>query len=80
MITADEFEDRFGFERPEENKEVVFYCKAGVRCRAAAGFAKEAGWKDVAEYRGSWNDWEANGGRVEGGYTKGDAVTDGLSK
>ncbi|ORY64890.1 rhodanese domain-containing protein [Pseudomassariella vexata] len=64
-ISKDEFEDRFGFERPAQEDEVVFYCKAGVRARAAAGIAREAGWKKVGEYPGSWLDWAAKGGKVE---------------
>ncbi|KAI0132768.1 Rhodanese domain protein [Xylariales sp. AK1849] len=64
-ITAEEFEDRFGFERPGPEDEVVFYCKAGVRSRAAAGIAREAGWKNVGEYPGSWVDWSGQGGKVE---------------
>ncbi|KAF4637288.1 hypothetical protein G7Y89_g798 [Cudoniella acicularis] len=47
FITEEEFEDRFGFERPEKNKELVFYCKAGVRSRAAAELAKMAGWTKI---------------------------------
>lgn len=66
-ISAEEFEDRFGFERPGKEQEVVFYCKAGVRSRAAAELAKQAGWEKVGEYAGSWLDWEKNGGRKEGG-------------
>ncbi|KAI1348703.1 Rhodanese-like domain-containing protein [Xylaria sp. FL0043] len=64
-ITPEEFEDRFGFPRPEKNDEVVFYCKAGVRSRAAAGIAREAGWKDVGEFPGSWVEWTGKGGDVE---------------
>jgi rhodanese-related sulfurtransferase len=67
FITAEEFEDRFGFDRPGKEQEVIFYCKAGVRSRAAAEFAKQAGWANVGEYRGSWLDWEKNGGVKEGG-------------
>ncbi|KAE8450538.1 hypothetical protein EG329_006269 [Mollisiaceae sp. DMI_Dod_QoI] len=67
FITPEEFEDRFGFERPAKDKEVVFYCRAGVRSRAAAGLAKQAGWENVSEYAGSWLDWEKNGGEREGG-------------
>lgn len=67
FITAEEFEDRFGFERPGKDQEVVFYCKSGVRSRAAADFARQAGWGTVAEYPGSWSDWEKNGGVKEGG-------------
>lgn len=67
FITAEEFEDRFGFERPGKDQELVFYCKSGVRSRATAAFAKQAGWDNVAEYPGSWLDWEGNGGPKEGG-------------
>lgn len=64
-ITEEEFEDRFGFPRPSPDAEVVFYCRAGVRSRAAAGLAKEAGWTNVGEYPGSWLDWAEKGGKVE---------------
>lgn len=66
-ISEQEFEDRFGFERPGQDKELVFYCKAGVRSRAAAELARLAGWKEVGEYPGSWSDWAANAGAKEGG-------------
>jgi rhodanese-related sulfurtransferase len=64
-ISADEFEDRFGFPRPDPHGEVVFYCRAGVRSRAAAGLAQDAGWTNGGEYPGSWLDWEGRGGEVE---------------
>ncbi|KAK7957129.1 thiosulfate sulfurtransferase-like protein [Apiospora aurea] len=65
-ISAEEFEDRFGFARPQpQEDEVVFYCKAGVRSRAAAGIAREAGWKKVGEYPGSWVEWSGKGGKIE---------------
>ena len=67
FITAEEFEDRFGFERPGKETEVVFYCKSGVRSKAAAELARQAGWQKVGEYQGSWLDWEKNGGEREGG-------------
>lgn len=64
-ITEEDFEDRFGYPRPDKDQEVVFYCKAGVRSRAAAGLAKSAGWSKVGEYPGSWLDWAEKGGKVE---------------
>jgi len=66
FISAEEFEDRMGFERPGKEKEVVFYCRAGVRSRAAAELARQAGWEKVGEYSGSWLDWEKRGGEREG--------------
>lgn len=64
-IADGEFEDRFGYRRPGRDAEVVFYCKAGVRSRAAAGLARDAGWAHVGEYPGSWMDWAAKGGKAE---------------
>lgn len=63
FLPADEFEDRFGFEKPSADKEVVFYCKSGVRSSAAANLAQQIGYKKIGEYRGSWLDWEKNGGK-----------------
>ncbi|CAK7228536.1 Thiosulfate sulfurtransferase rdl2, mitochondrial [Sporothrix curviconia] len=65
FLPDEEFEDRFGFARPDRDTEVIFYCKAGVRSRAAAGLAKEAGWTKVGEYPGSWLDWSGKGGPIE---------------
>ncbi|KAL2822564.1 Rhodanese-like domain-containing protein [Aspergillus granulosus] len=71
FLTADEFETRFGYPKPgaaeEEGGDIVFYCKAGVRARAAAQLAVQAGYdaERVGVYEGSWLDWAANGGRVE---------------
>jgi rhodanese-related sulfurtransferase len=67
FISAEEFEDRFGFERPGTEKEVVFYCRSGVRSRAAAELARQAGWGAVGEYPGSWTEWAEKGGVKEGG-------------
>ena len=62
FLAPEEFEDRFGFQKPAQNKELVFYCKAGVRSSAAAQLALQHGYTRVGEYRGSWLDWEKNGG------------------
>ncbi|KAK6404444.1 Thiosulfate sulfurtransferase rdl2, mitochondrial [Oleoguttula sp. CCFEE 5521] len=62
FLPADEFEDKFGFSKPSADQEVVFYCKSGVRSSAAAQLARTVGYKNVSEYRGSWLDWEKNGG------------------
>ncbi|WYZ45430.1 hypothetical protein EsH8_VIII_000746 [Colletotrichum jinshuiense] len=66
-ISEEEFEDRYGFPRPGQDAELVIYCKAGVRSRALASLARDAGWKNVGEYPGSFLDWQKNGGDVERG-------------
>ncbi|KAJ6102093.1 hypothetical protein N7486_004520 [Penicillium sp. IBT 16267x] len=68
-LTPDEFETRFGFPKPSvnEDQQMVFYCKAGVRARAAAQLAVQAGYdpESIGVYDGSWLDWQKKGGRVE---------------
>ncbi|KAJ4312561.1 hypothetical protein N0V94_007376 [Neodidymelliopsis sp. IMI 364377] len=62
LLPPDEFQDQFGFAKPPTNKEVVFFCKAGVRSSSAAGIARQAGYTNVGEYKGSWAEWEKRGG------------------
>ncbi|CAI6334093.1 unnamed protein product [Periconia digitata] len=62
LLSEEDFLDRFGWVKPPLHKEVVFFCKAGVRSSAAAQLAKQAGYENVGEYRGSWLDWERRGG------------------
>jgi len=64
-IGEEEFEDRLGYPRPPKDAEVIFYCKAGVRSRAAAQLARSAGWTNTGEYPGSWLDWVEKGGKVQ---------------
>ncbi|KAF2435384.1 hypothetical protein EJ08DRAFT_645680 [Tothia fuscella] len=66
FLPAPEFADRFHFPKPTSEMEVIFYCKAGVRSSAAADLARQVGYKNVGEYRGSWVDWVKMGGDEEG--------------
>ncbi|KAK6525800.1 hypothetical protein TWF281_010844 [Arthrobotrys megalospora] len=60
FLSPDSFEDRFGFQKPSEDTELVFSCKAGIRSNSAARIAKSAGYENVASYEGSWLDWARN--------------------
>lgn len=62
LLSPAEFQDQFGFGKPPIEKEMIFFCKAGVRSKAAAGIARQAGYTNVGEYPGSWNDWSKRGG------------------
>ncbi|VUC35760.1 unnamed protein product [Clonostachys rosea] len=70
-ISDEDFLDLYGFERPAKDAELMFYCKAGVRAKSAAGLAQHAGWTNVGEYSGSWIDWQAHNGPVEDVKNKG---------
>ncbi|KAF7597098.1 hypothetical protein BBP40_010572 [Aspergillus hancockii] len=71
FLTPEEFETRFGYPKPGaaagEKGDIVFYCKAGVRARAAAQLAVQAGYdpERIGVYNGSWLDWAERGGKVE---------------
>lgn len=59
-LSAEEFEDNFGFEKPDKNKELIFYCLAGVRSTAAEELANTFGYKHRGNYVGSYEDWLSN--------------------
>ncbi|KAL8845122.1 MAG: hypothetical protein Q9176_000290 [Flavoplaca citrina] len=57
-----------GGQEDDRVQEVVFYCKAGVRSRAAMQMAQgEGGWNgvNVGQWAGGWVEWEKEGGKVE---------------
>lgn len=68
-LPPEQFRHIFGFDKPAaegpDAPELVFYCKAGVRGRAAAQLARDAGYTSLGDYAGSWLDWEKKGGRTE---------------
>ena len=72
FLSPEEFETRFGFVKPGEAEgqqtgDIIFYCKAGVRARAAAQLAVQAGYSParIGVYDGSWLDWSDRRGKVE---------------
>ncbi|EGV62353.1 Rhodanese-domain-containing protein [Yamadazyma tenuis ATCC 10573] len=59
-LNAEEFEENFGFKKPDADKELIFYCLAGIRSTAAEDLAKTFGYKKRGNYVGSYEDWVAN--------------------
>ncbi|VVT57634.1 uncharacterized protein SAPINGB_P005793 [Magnusiomyces paraingens] len=64
-LEPEEFQDTFGFAKPETGKELVFYCLGGVRSTAAEALAATFGYKNRANYVGSYDDWIKNQGPLE---------------
>lgn len=46
-------------------EEVIFYCKAGVRSKAAARMAREWVGVKAGDMKGGWIEWERMGGKIE---------------
>lgn len=44
-LEAEEFQEAFGFEKPSADKELVFYCRSGVRSTAAEALAATFGYQ-----------------------------------
>ncbi|KAI9683389.1 MAG: RNA polymerase C-22 sterol desaturase [Trizodia sp. TS-e1964] len=57
LLPPADFQARFGFAKPPLDRKVVFYCRAGVRSKAAAQIAVQGGYERVGDYSGSWLDW-----------------------
>lgn len=57
-----EFQNQLGFSKPSLKNEVIFYCLAGVRSSVAASRAIQNGYSRIGEYKGSYKDWESQGG------------------
>ena len=53
------FKKRYGFDKPEEGDEIVFYCRSGVRSDMACSLAERYGYLNVVNYKGSYLDWVA---------------------
>ncbi|KAF8971570.1 endoplasmic reticulum protein [Flammula alnicola] len=52
-----EFQEKFGFEKPRHDQEVVFYCRSGKRSTTASDVAKRNGYTNILNYQGSWLEW-----------------------
>ena len=56
-MDPDDFEDRYGFPKPDPSATLVFSCKAGVRSDTASQIAVESGYIKVINYTGGADDW-----------------------
>ncbi|KAI3405000.2 hypothetical protein KGF56_002165 [Candida oxycetoniae] len=56
-LNPEEFQESFGFDKPDKDKELVFYCLGGVRSTAAEELANTFGYKKRGNYLGSYEDW-----------------------
>jgi len=56
-LSEEDFLDQFGFDKPAADKELIFYCLAGVRSSAAEDLARTFGYKNRGNYIGSYEDW-----------------------
>ncbi|KAI0662618.1 Rhodanese-like protein [Cubamyces menziesii] len=58
-----EFKEKFGFEKPRTNQEIIFYCRSGKRSSTAADVAQRNGFTNILNYKGSWLEWTEREGK-----------------
>jgi rhodanese-related sulfurtransferase len=56
-LDEEEFEEAFGFMKPQLDEMLVFTCKAGVRSDYAAQIAGMEGYTNLINYTGGANEW-----------------------
>ncbi|PVG01938.1 Rhodanese-like protein [Serendipita vermifera] len=55
--SPEEFHAKHGFQKPQKDQEIIFYCRSGKRSASAADSAKDNGFTNIKNYSGSWLDW-----------------------
>jgi Rhodanese-related sulfurtransferase len=56
-MSEEDFEDSFGFAKPQKDETIVFTCKAGIRSMHAAQYAAMNGYSNLINYTGGAMDW-----------------------
>lgn len=56
-LAPEEFKDIFGIDKPLKDKELIFFCKSGVRAQAAQELANSYGYMNTGVWPGSINEW-----------------------
>ncbi|KAI0361852.1 Rhodanese-like protein [Trametes cingulata] len=62
-LPAAEFKEKYGFEKPLPEQEIIFYCRSGKRSTTAADVAKRNGYTNILNYKGSWLEWTSREGQ-----------------
>eukprot|EP00978_Attheya_sp_CCMP212_P002030 scaffold4157_cov58-Attheya_sp.AAC.2 len=56
-LSEEDFEEEFGFAKPQMDETLVFSCKAGGRSKMASQMAAEAGYSNIVNYTGGANEF-----------------------
>jgi len=60
LAPPEEFKEKFGFNKPEKDDTLVFYCKMGGRAKAISEYVSSLGYTNVKNYSGGMMDWLKN--------------------
>ena len=66
----EEFMTKFGISKPGKSDKVATHCMMGGRAgKAVEALKAELGFVNAVSYSGSFKDWKAKGGPIDGGNT-----------
>ena len=68
-LNDEEFKSKFGISKPQKDQKIGSHCMMGGRAGKAADALKELGFVNASSYSGSFKDWKAKGGPIEGGMS-----------
>jgi len=60
IAPSEDFKEKFGFDKPDKEDTLVFYCKMGGRAKLISEYASSLGYKNVKNYSGGIMDWLNN--------------------
>lgn len=55
--SAEEFKQRYGFDKPKKDSLIILYCRSGNRSGQVALYLSSVGYTNVKNYPGSILDW-----------------------
>ncbi|XP_018007180.2 thiosulfate:glutathione sulfurtransferase, partial [Hyalella azteca] len=64
-LDSSEFEAKHGFPKPQQGDEIITHCNKGGRAGKATEALNARGYHNVKTYKGSFNDWVAQGGEID---------------
>ena len=58
-LSAEDFQTKFGYKKPNLDTPIVIHCRSGVRAVTAQNLFLDKGYTHVKTYPGSWREWYA---------------------
>ena len=68
-MNEEEFGEKFRVNKPDKTAKLASHCMMGGRAGKAVEALKTMGFVNAISYTGSFKDWKAKGGQIEGGST-----------
>ncbi|XP_050461216.1 rhodanese domain-containing protein CG4456-like isoform X1 [Cataglyphis hispanica] len=58
-LSEEEFEKRYGKQKPGKDTKIIFSCRSGKRSKTVQEMIQKLGYTKVYNYTGGWQEWES---------------------